>query len=82
MFDLKSVKKKKTIFTEIIQTFCSLRRKKKKEQRETEKGWRGEKQVVSLCACIDRAKPHPASRQLPVCHCQLPLQGEQKWFRY
>lgn len=37
---------------------------------------------VSLYAYIDRAQPHPISRQLPVCHCQLPLQGEQKWFRY
>ncbi|XP_064145926.1 ataxin-7-like protein 1 isoform X4 [Loxodonta africana] len=37
---------------------------------------------VFLYARIDRVQPHPTSRQLPVCHCQLPLQGEQKWFRH
>lgn len=33
-------------------------------------------------ADIDLAQPHPTSRQLPVCCCQRPLQGEQTLFRY
>ncbi|XP_069443964.1 ataxin-7-like protein 1 isoform X8 [Ovis canadensis] len=44
MFDLKSVKKKKkTIFTEIIQTFCSLKKKKKKGAEGNRKGLEGGK---------------------------------------
>ena len=46
------------------------------------RGLEGEKQVVSPYMYTERTEPHPPSRQLPVCHCQLPLQGEQKCFRY